>query len=207
VTSGSLPQGLKLAQNGTLSGAPQMPGLFTFTVSAVDANGCLGAQILTLNVIPVSLSRRGSGGVPGQSTSGGSEAAGNPPPTALSNFVINSVCVSPEGSSDRVTLCLKNTGATAQTVVATLMGNNTSIGQKTYSLGPNAVVCDSWLVSGAQKAPTYRVNVGSAYETDVPLCNGAVAGQASSSDGWIYLLIAVVVIIIIVILYFVIRKR
>jgi hypothetical protein len=42
VASGSLPPGLTLAANGTLSGTPTTPGAFTFTVRATDANGCSG---------------------------------------------------------------------------------------------------------------------------------------------------------------------
>jgi hypothetical protein len=205
LASGNLPQGLQLSSSGLLSGTAASPGSFTFGVTATDANGCLGATFVnSLNIIAATVSRRGSGGVPGQSTSG---ANGANAPTQLSDYVINTVCVSPEGNSDKVTLCLKNTGSTPQKVVATLTGNNATIGQKTFDLGPNAVVCDSWLVSGAQKATTYRVNVGGSYEQNVPLCNSAAAGQASSSDVWIYLLIALAVIIIIVILYFVMRKR
>jgi hypothetical protein len=42
LASGSLPAGLTLASNGTLSGTPTQTGSFTITVKATDSNGCNG---------------------------------------------------------------------------------------------------------------------------------------------------------------------
>jgi hypothetical protein len=50
VTAGSLPNGLTLAANGTLAGAPVQVGDFTFTVTATDVNGCTGMREYTLTV-------------------------------------------------------------------------------------------------------------------------------------------------------------
>ncbi|HUG44738.1 MAG TPA: ice-binding family protein, partial [Acidobacteriota bacterium] len=50
VTSGSLPPGLSLSSGGVLSGTPTAVGSFTFTVTAEDANSCLGSQIYTILV-------------------------------------------------------------------------------------------------------------------------------------------------------------
>jgi hypothetical protein len=44
VTSGSVPSGLFLASNGSLSGTPTVLGTNTFTVTATDFNGCTGSQ-------------------------------------------------------------------------------------------------------------------------------------------------------------------
>jgi hypothetical protein len=56
VSGGSLPPGLTLntANPGSviLSGTPTMSGLFTFTITATDANGCPGGQTYSI-VIPV----------------------------------------------------------------------------------------------------------------------------------------------------------
>lgn len=43
VSSGTLPPGVTLALNGTLSGTPGAPGTFIFTVTATDDNGCTGS--------------------------------------------------------------------------------------------------------------------------------------------------------------------
>ena len=48
VTSGSLPTGLTLASNGTLSGTPSASGTFNFTVTATDSNGCTGSRAYTV---------------------------------------------------------------------------------------------------------------------------------------------------------------
>ena len=48
VTSGSLPTGLTLASNGTLSGSPSASGTFNFTVTATDSNGCTGSRAYTV---------------------------------------------------------------------------------------------------------------------------------------------------------------
>ena len=42
LNSGSLPSGLTLASNGTLSGTPGQPGSFPITVKVTDSNGCTG---------------------------------------------------------------------------------------------------------------------------------------------------------------------
>jgi uncharacterized repeat protein (TIGR01451 family) len=44
VASGSLPPGLTLATNGTLSGTPAQAGTFSFTVKVTDANNCTGTS-------------------------------------------------------------------------------------------------------------------------------------------------------------------
>lgn len=54
ISAGSLPPGLMLSAGGPadalLAGIPTTAGSYTFTVTAVDANGCLGAQIYTVVV-------------------------------------------------------------------------------------------------------------------------------------------------------------
>src|SRR5262249_10079510 len=41
-TASTLPTGLSLAADGTLSGTPTQPGTFPIVVTATDANGCSG---------------------------------------------------------------------------------------------------------------------------------------------------------------------
>ena len=51
LASGTLPSGLTLASNGTLSGSPAQSGSFPITVSVTDSNGCSGTgQTYTLVV-------------------------------------------------------------------------------------------------------------------------------------------------------------
>ncbi len=52
VTSGALPTGLSLNPvTGLISGVPLTPGLFSFTVRATDAGGCIGASPYTLLIV------------------------------------------------------------------------------------------------------------------------------------------------------------
>jgi hypothetical protein len=49
--SGALPNGLTIATNGTISGIPNAPpGLFSFSVKAVDVNGATGTKAMTLKL-------------------------------------------------------------------------------------------------------------------------------------------------------------
>ncbi|MEP7341021.1 MAG: putative Ig domain-containing protein [Acidobacteriota bacterium] len=50
VTAGSLPGGLTLASGGAISGMPNVAGTFNFTITATDANGCIGARSYTINI-------------------------------------------------------------------------------------------------------------------------------------------------------------
>ena len=50
VTAGALPAGLTLSPAGVLSGTPTVVGPFGFTVTATDANGCIGTRIYSLVV-------------------------------------------------------------------------------------------------------------------------------------------------------------
>ena len=49
-TGGSLPPGLSLSSGGVLSGTPTAAGLYSFTVTATDANGCTGNTAYALQV-------------------------------------------------------------------------------------------------------------------------------------------------------------
>jgi len=51
VTTGTLPTGLTLNPNGTLSGTPSATGDFNFTVQATDANNCKGSRAYTVTII------------------------------------------------------------------------------------------------------------------------------------------------------------
>jgi parallel beta-helix repeat protein len=51
-SSGVLPYGVTLGASGTLSGTPNFPGSYSFTVTTVDANGCRGQADFNILVVP-----------------------------------------------------------------------------------------------------------------------------------------------------------
>ncbi len=54
VTSGTLPSGLTLSSDGSLSGTPSAVGSSSFTVTTTDSNACTGSQAYTLQINAVS---------------------------------------------------------------------------------------------------------------------------------------------------------
>ena len=52
ITTGTLPAGLSLTTDGTLSGTPTVSGLFSFTVTATDSDADTGSQAYELMVTP-----------------------------------------------------------------------------------------------------------------------------------------------------------
>src|SRR3546814_6546858 len=65
VTVGSLPAGLNLASNGTLSGTPTASGTFNVTVTATDANSQTAEHAYTLTIAVATLSVKPAAGPAG----------------------------------------------------------------------------------------------------------------------------------------------
>lgn len=84
LTSGSLPAGLSLdAASGSLSGTPTASGVASFTLSATDANGCVGVLPCTLNVCAlIALSPIQANATAGQSYTSSASASGGAAPYA-----------------------------------------------------------------------------------------------------------------------------
>src|SRR5204863_6471767 len=53
ISAGTLPGGLSLASGGALTGTPNAPGVFNFTIKATDANGCMGTRAYMVTVTGV----------------------------------------------------------------------------------------------------------------------------------------------------------
>ena len=54
VSSGALPPGLSLnPATGAITGTPNAPGIFNFTIKATDANGCTGSQNYATSIAAV----------------------------------------------------------------------------------------------------------------------------------------------------------
>ena len=90
VSAGSLPPGLVLfPTSGVIAGIPSVPGIFIFTITATDANGCTGDQEYSITVPPF---------VGGSSVS--------------KSFSASSVSV---GTSSTLTITIVNSGSTTIT--------------------------------------------------------------------------------------------
>ena len=211
VTSGSLPPGLHLSTTGQFYGTPTTPGNYSFTITVIDLNGCLGAAAFPIS-ITAPLQGPTSHGSSMINTSPPSTSVGSipppAPPVALSKFQIVSACVEKQGNSDKVTVCLKNTTADPQKPVVKLLSNGTVIGQKTFDLSANAQFCDSWVVEAAQKG-NYRVNVDGMMERAVFDCPGGSSGPTTSSSDWLlWVVIALIVIGVVgLLIYFFMSRR
>ncbi len=84
VTGGTLPQGLELSAAGVISGTPEAEGS-AFTVTATDANGCVGTRsyTLTIAIAPPSIfvsPAQLAGGQVGQAYAATLDASGGEPP-------------------------------------------------------------------------------------------------------------------------------
>ncbi len=64
VLTGTLPDGMTLAANGTLSGTPKQEGTFNFSVTATDANGCPGTTNYTLVIVCPTITVQGPAMLP-----------------------------------------------------------------------------------------------------------------------------------------------
>ncbi len=111
VASGSLPSGLSLASNGTLSGNPTASQTYTFSFQATDSNGAIGSflspmQSCTMTVFGVPVSVGGSiapegSPVSGSTVWGGSGSAGVSVSTTTAPLLVSSSGIAsvPSGSS------------------------------------------------------------------------------------------------------------
>ncbi|NOT60511.1 MAG: hypothetical protein HOP19_09840, partial [Acidobacteria bacterium] len=137
LVGGALPPGLQLNINGTVSGTPTVVGKHDFSVRAIDQNGCLGTQTVSLSVIqacpaitfnPVILSSGAAGAAYTQTLTVSGGAAPYSFNLSAGNLPMG-LSLSPNGA---VTGTPTEPGATSFTVKAT--DANGCQGTRTYSL-------------------------------------------------------------------------
>ncbi|MBI3365189.1 MAG: putative Ig domain-containing protein, partial [Ignavibacteriae bacterium] len=178
VTTGLLPGGLTLPPTGILSGTPTTAGIYSFTVTATDAQGCSGSRgysvtmecpIITVN--PATL----SGGTAGTSYSQTISAGGG---TAPYTFGVTSGSL-PTGLTLSTAGLLTGTPSTVGTYTFTLTAADaqTCTGIRAYSV---EIVCPVFNISPAS-LPHGIVN--SAYNQSVTTGGGNRPYSFSLSSG------------------------
>lgn len=144
-----LPAGLTLSSSGTLSGTPTATGLFSFTVTATDANNCTGSMAYsvaincpTIALSPDTLPNGVVGAAYNQSISisGSSGFTFSVPPGGLPP----GLTLSPTG-----TLTGTPTAAGTYSFTVTATGQNNCGGSKIYTLIVTTAVCTPVTLSPA----------------------------------------------------------
>lgn len=135
ITAGTLPGGLSLSGGGVLSGTPNSNGTFNFTVTATDANSCVGPRVYTIStscptitVAPASLPNATIGAAYSQSVS----ASGGVAPYSYgvtSGSLPTGFTLSPSGS---ITGTSNSTGTFNFTITAS--DSSSCTGSKGYSI-------------------------------------------------------------------------
>ncbi|HZI67662.1 MAG TPA: choice-of-anchor L domain-containing protein [Thermoanaerobaculia bacterium] len=164
VTPG-LPAGLTLSPTGTLSGVPAQSGIFAFTVTATDENGCATSQAYTLTVCsvltvtPASLAGA-TVGVPYSQTLGGSGG------TAPFTFAVTGGTVPPGlalSAAGALTGTPSAAGSYSFTVTATDAGGCTGVATYAVRVCPAVTITPSTLPGGS---------VGTAYSQALTAVGG-----------------------------------
>ena len=177
VTSGALPDGLTLSASGELSGKPVETGSFTFTVSATDANGCVGTRGYTIRVFcgnlkisPATLPA-GTVGAPyttvrftvaGGSGSGDWSATGLPPGLTLSASGQLSGTPTTAGSYAVTVRYEDSTGCVGTATYTVTVCNTLDVGPTSLPAATAGVAYGpaTFSVSGASGAATWSVTAG-----------------------------------------------
>jgi hypothetical protein len=182
VTSGVLPPGLSLSSAGLLSGTLTSSGNYTFTVTATDALGCLGARVYTLAVNcptitigPASLPNATVGVAYGPVTitaSGG---------TAPYGFTIISGSL-PPGLNLSAAGILSGTPTMAGNSTFTIRATDASgcFAERLYTLIVNAAPCPTITVSPATLPPAF---VGIAYGQTITASGGTAPYSFAVTSG------------------------
>jgi hypothetical protein len=210
ITAGSLPTGLTLASDGTLSGTPSVGGTFPFTVKATDANGCTSSKnySFTVNCPAISLSPTtlpfGSGGTFYDQTISSSGGIGAVTYAVTSGALPAGVTLASDGT-------LSGTPSVVGNFPFTVTATDTATckGSQSYSLFlgcPSFTFSPSSLDNGTEGTPytvvisvsgglgTVKYTVGSGAGTPPPgmtlASDGTLSGTPTQSGRYIFIVSA-----------------
>ncbi len=155
--SASLPPGVSLALNGTLSGTPSAVGTFPFTVFAVDSNGTLASGTESLTVtLPTSLAAT-IGGLPASTPPATQQFAqvslANPFPATLTATL--TLTFAPTSGADDPAIQFSTGGRTAQiTIPAGSTAGITNVGVQTGTVAGTITITAQLFAGTANVTPT-----------------------------------------------------
>ncbi|MEO4001766.1 putative Ig domain-containing protein [Mesorhizobium sp. CAU 1732] len=131
LTAGTLPAGLTLTADGTLSGTPTAAGGASFTVTATDANGATGSAVYTLDIraAPASTNAELAGLLPGAGSLQPGFNAGTMSYTASVGNEVETITVTPTAADANAAITVNGLPITSGTASQPI----------TLSVGPNPV--------------------------------------------------------------------
>nr|MDQ3012786.1 putative Ig domain-containing protein [Acidobacteriota bacterium] len=166
-TTSTLPTGLTLAANGTLSGTPTQAGSFPITVKATDSNGCTGQVNYTLQVTTFG----GSISDPLACTGPGNDVTGtiqlNNPAAVAQAFMLTTTLTNFAGVPGSCTLTGAAAGATCTVTAGGLAANGSILANTTLTVQYQAQVAD--VPSGTTATASNVATLGGAPVAPNPL--------------------------------------
>ncbi|WP_027678726.1 putative Ig domain-containing protein [Ralstonia sp. UNC404CL21Col] len=180
VTAGSLPAGLTLASNGTLSGTPTAAGTFNFSVTAADSSGgsgpytgsrayTLSVNTPTLSITPASGSLSATAGVAYSQTF--SPGGGTAPYTY--GIVVNSGALPTGMSFNTGTGVLSGTPITTGVANFTVTATDSSTGSGPFHVSGTYTLTTSTPTITLSPSTLPNAGVGSAYSQTLTASGGA----------------------------------
>jgi hypothetical protein len=181
--SATLPAGLSLAVNGTLSGTPTAAGSFTFTVYAVDSNGVLasGTEQLTVG-LPATAAATITGlppsTAPATQQSVTVSLANSYPVTLTANLTLT---FAPTSGADDPSIQFSTGGRTAQvTIPAGDTSGITNVGVQTGTVAGTITITAQLLAGTTNVTPTPAPTTTIAVTAGAPVITAVTASLTST---------------------------
>jgi hypothetical protein len=181
--SATLPPGLSLALDGTLSGTPAAAGSFTFTVYAVDSNGVLASGTEQLTVGLPATAAATITGLPASAAPATQQSLtvslANPYPAAVTANL--TLTFAPTSGADDPSIQFSTGGRTAQvTIPAGGTSGVTNVGVQTGTVAGTITITAQLLAGGTNVTPTPAPSTTIVVTAGAPVITAVTANRTSS---------------------------
>ena len=181
--SASLPPGLSLTLNGTLSGTPTAAGSFTFTVYAVDSSGVLGSGTEQMTVGLPATTAASITGLPPSTAPATQQSVtvtlANPYPAAVTANL--TLTFAPTSGADDPSVQFSTGGRTAQvTVPAGSIAAVTNVGVQTGTVAGTIGITAQLVAGGIDVTPTPAPSATIIVTAGAPVITGVAASRTST---------------------------